>query len=256
MADLDTPLKRFSGHQIMMPWRGVAQVPDGAIAQRDRQSAAFLYSGILSSAPATVAVITGTLSGSTEEDIAGKTLIITLQYDTWVTAGATFDGERQNILDDIATTHGILFANQPVTTVVRTSDTVVTITLVADPLYDIASNDTGTVTVPSSALTNSLVAVVGTPTFTITFVQPVTDDSFHAGASNWTGRLRKKKPKTIRFAEFETQEARAAALAEMSIPIVRLPDGKLAPVVIDDDDEFMMDDELIIKMLFLTKHLH
>lgn len=127
--------------------------------------------------PASLATITGTIFGATEADIVagGKTIIITLQYDTWAAAGASFNAQRQNIINGIATTHSILMVNQPVTTVVRTSDTVATITLVADALYDIASNDTGTVTVPSSALTNSLIAVVGVPTFEISFIQPVSN---------------------------------------------------------------------------------
>jgi len=54
----------------------------------------------------------------------------------------------------------------PVANVVRTSDTVCTITFAADASYDITAQETVTVTIPAAALTGG-VALVGTPTFTI-----------------------------------------------------------------------------------------
>jgi hypothetical protein len=56
--------------------------------------------------------------------------------------------------------------NIPVANVVRTSDTVVTVTLQAQADYDITAQETITATVPASAL-NSASAVVATPTFTV-----------------------------------------------------------------------------------------
>ena len=52
------------------------------------------------------------------------------------------------------------------TAVVRTSDTVVTITLSASATYNITAQETITVTVPASAV-NFGVAIVATPTFTV-----------------------------------------------------------------------------------------
>lgn len=52
-------------------------------------------------------------------------------------------------------------------TVVRTSDTVVTITLAASPSYSISTEEVVTATVPASALVTSSSEVVGTPVFTI-----------------------------------------------------------------------------------------
>lgn len=114
------------------------------------------------------AEISGTIFGSTELDIqaGGKTIVITLTGDTWVAAGAPFDAIRQDILDGVSTTSGLLMLNQPVTAVVRDSDTVVTITLVADPAYDISTTDTGTVTVPGSATVIGS-PILGAPTFDI-----------------------------------------------------------------------------------------
>ena len=124
------------------------------------------------------AAITGTITASVVEgDIVngGKTIIITLTGDTWVTAGATFNGERQAIINGLDSAQSEttgwdaeVKAKEVVTAVVRTSDTVVTITLTASAAYDITAQETITVTVPASALTGG-VAVVGSPTFTVDF---------------------------------------------------------------------------------------
>lgn len=129
--------------------------------------------------PAAAAVsvaLTGTITGSvTETDIVagGKTIILTVTNDTWVASGATFDGERQNIINGIdsgqAEANGwdaVVKATQGVAGVVRTSDTIVTITLDAFATYDITSTETITATVPATALTLAG-ASVATPTFTV-----------------------------------------------------------------------------------------
>ena len=123
-----------------------------------------------------VAVITGTAAGGlTEAQVVagGETIVITLTDDTWVASGATFDAQRQAIIDGLDSNQS--YANgwnaevrdaMAVTTVARTSDTVVTITLPATAAYDIPANETITVTVPASALTGGE-AIVATPTFSI-----------------------------------------------------------------------------------------
>lgn len=91
-----------------------------------------------------------------------------------------FDGIRQAIIDGIVSAQSegtgwnALRSSIPVTAVVRTSDTVVTITLPALPTYDITAQETITVTVPAVALAGG-VAIVATPTFTVsptTFAPP------------------------------------------------------------------------------------
>lgn len=87
------------------------------------------------------ATLTGTATASiTETDInnGGKTIILTLSNDTWVAVGATFDAERQGIIDGLVSAqsestgwNAIVQANEPVESVVRTSSTIVTITLEA-----------------------------------------------------------------------------------------------------------------------------
>ena len=133
MADLDTPLKRLSGIQPSIPWRGFYPIPDGTVGQPDRQVAAFLYSGIAATVPAAVAAITGTATASiTEADIVagGKTIIITLTNDTWVAAGATFNAIRQDIIDGLDSAQSELLGwnnevrdKEVVGAVVRDSDT-------------------------------------------------------------------------------------------------------------------------------------
>lgn len=123
-----------------------------------------------------VATITGTILTAGEADIqsGGRTIVITLTNDTWVAAGAAFDAQRQNILDGLDSDGSELGGwnnevrdSELVTAVVRTSDTVVTITLTAAPNYDITASETVTVTVPATALVTSGSAVTGVPTFTI-----------------------------------------------------------------------------------------
>lgn len=110
------------------------------------------------------AAITGTILTATEQQIrdGGLTIIITLTADTWVAAGATFDAQRQNIIDGLDSDGSELLGwnnevrdAELVTAVVRDSDTQVTITLTAAPNYDITASETVTVTVPASALVTS-----------------------------------------------------------------------------------------------------
>jgi len=111
------------------------------------------------------AELTGTLTGGrqVEQDIVvgGKTIIITLSDATWVADGATFDAQRQNIIDGLDSQQSELTGwnnevrdKEVVGAVVRTSDTVVTITLTASPAYQISATETIIVTVPGSAYEN------------------------------------------------------------------------------------------------------
>lgn len=120
--------------------------------------------------------LSGTITSATETDIVtgGKTVILTLTGDTWVTAGATFDAQRQNIINGMDSAgaeatgwDAEVKAKIAVTDVVRTSATVVTITLDAEAAYNITASETITVVVPSTALTAGT-ALTASPTFTIT----------------------------------------------------------------------------------------
>lgn len=122
------------------------------------------------------AAITGTVTNDTESDIVagGSTIIITLTGDTWIAAGAlSFDLIRQDIINGLTSAqsellgwNNVVKALQGTAGVVRTSDTVVTITLDAQITYSITANETITVTVPDSAVSGSS-AIVASPTFTV-----------------------------------------------------------------------------------------
>jgi hypothetical protein len=123
------------------------------------------------------ATVTGTITaGATEADIVagGKTIVITLANDTWIAAGAaSFDLQRDEILQGLDSAQGEAQGwnlqvrdLEPVTSVVRTSDTVVTITLAGSALYDITAQETITVTVPGTAL-NGGGDITATPAFTV-----------------------------------------------------------------------------------------
>src|SRR6185436_15212654 len=122
------------------------------------------------------AAITGTATvGITEADVVagGKTIVITLTNATWVAAGATFNAQRQNIINGIDSAQSeptgwdaVVKAGQTVAGVVRTSATVVTITLDAFPTYDITAQETITVTVPASATVEGF-PITGSPSFLV-----------------------------------------------------------------------------------------
>ena len=127
----------------------------------------------------TTAVTTGTaIPDATEVEIVagGETIILTLTGDTWVAAGATFNAQRQNIIDGLDSAQSELTGwnnevrdKEVVTAVVRTSATVVTITLTASAAYDITAQETVTCTIPAAALVTSASAVVAVPTFAVNF---------------------------------------------------------------------------------------
>lgn len=128
------------------------------------------------------AVITGTAAGGwfeSEVVSGGDTLILTLSADTWIASGTSFDAQRQAIINGIVAatspTNGwnAVRSSIPVTSVVRTSATVVTITIPALASYSVTANETLTVTIPASAVVGNN-AIVATPTIVITEGAPVT----------------------------------------------------------------------------------
>jgi len=124
-------------------------------------------------APASVAV-TGTLSTEAGVIAGAQTILLTLTSDTWVAAGATFNAQRQNIINGLSSltdfVTGFNVAVRPniaVGEVVRTSGTLVTITLAARAEYSItASEEIGSL-VPATALT-AATALTGDVRLTIT----------------------------------------------------------------------------------------
>ena len=104
--------------------------------------------------------LSGTVTDDNEANIitGGSTIILTLTNAIWVAVGATFNAQRQNIINGIdsaqAEVNGWDAKVRPailVGDVVRTSDTVVTITLPAVSDYAISANEIITATVPDTA---------------------------------------------------------------------------------------------------------
>lgn len=123
------------------------------------------------------AAITGTITNNVRESgivAGGKTIIITVSGDVFVASGATFNAERQNIIDGITSVssqangwNNTVASDLGVGDVARTSDTVCTITLPISTGYDISSREVVEVNLPASCLTASLVDTLASNTFQI-----------------------------------------------------------------------------------------
>jgi len=129
--------------------------------------------GVSSVTTGTIVETTSTVTREADIVAGGKTIILTLTNDTWVASGATFDAQRQNIINGIDSAQAEaagwdaeVKAKEVVGAVVRTSNTVVTITLSAEAAYNITATETITVTIPATALTGA-VACVSSPTFRV-----------------------------------------------------------------------------------------
>lgn len=130
-----------------------------------------------------VAKLSGTaISGTIENDIAagGRTIVITLNNDTWASDVSTNSTLRNALLDgfdasgnssDINAWKGALtyFKNSSNTKIVRDSDTVVTITLPAYAGFAITNDLNVTLKIPSLVLTTASKDVTSTP-FTISAI--------------------------------------------------------------------------------------
>ena len=165
------------------------------------------YGSFAGRVPAATATVSGTATtGITEVEYrtSSKVILIDIANDT-LEVGATFDAARAAVLAGITSTSGIFIANQVVGTVVRTSDTRITITLAADPLYDISSTDTITVIVPESVLVTSISDVLATPTFTVTAVAAA------AAATQQPSGVRKSKPPVIRLSDLKPESRQNTA---------------------------------------------
>jgi len=124
----------------------------------------------------------GTATASiNESDIVagGKTIILTLTGDTFVAAGTGPIGstaDTQALIDGItsAQTEALGWNNEVrdkevTTSVIRTSNTVATITLTAAASYNITAQETITPTIPAAVLTGAS-PIVSSPTFTVDVV--------------------------------------------------------------------------------------
>lgn len=128
-----------------------------AIIYGGRSTSSLQSPGTYSSTPSTRENVTGTIPSR----------IVSVAPHT------VFDDIRQAIIDglDSAQAEGtgwdaVVKAGIPVSAVVRTSDTVVTITLPAFPTYDITAQETITATIPAVAVSSNT-SIIATPTITV-----------------------------------------------------------------------------------------
>jgi len=142
----------------------------------------FSFARVVPTTGASIA-LTGTAAASiTEADVVtgSKTIILTITGDTWIAAGTGPIGTTANtqaLIDGIDSAQAeatgwdavVKTALVPATHVVRTSDTVCTITLPAVATYNITAQETITATVPAAVLTLAA-QVVASPTFTVSAV--------------------------------------------------------------------------------------
>jgi len=120
--------------------------------------------------------VVGGVTALTEPVVSADSHVntITLSNATWAVFGASFNQVRQIILNGVTSAqfedkgwNKEVRDKESVTSVVRTSDTVVTITWTAAPDYNITVNEVITVTVPDEALDVST-SIVATPTIGVT----------------------------------------------------------------------------------------
>ena len=139
-------LPAFAAFDITATETITATVPASALVESGSAIAAAPTFDVTVSA-GTIA-LTGTVTDDGEDDIrtGGSTIVLTLTDDTWVAAGATFNAERQNIINGLVSAqaeangwNNVVQAGLAVTDVVRTSNTVVTVTLPAFAAYDITA---------------------------------------------------------------------------------------------------------------------
>lgn len=132
---------------------------------------------ISNDAPTVSAALTGTfLTTPTEGEVVSgsQTIIITLTGGSWVASGATFNAQRQPIINGLVSDGAEaagwnveVIGALGVTDVVRTSSSVVTITLPAVANYAIDNDESVTVTIPKLAVVGADADIVATPTIDI-----------------------------------------------------------------------------------------
>lgn len=166
------------------------------------------YAGFVAAAAS--CALTSTITDEASVVAGGAKTVLEITNDTWAAAGAAFNAQRQAIIDGLDSAQSETTGwnaevrdKEVVGAVVRTSNTVVTITWTAAPTYDITADETITATVPAAALVTSAIDVVATPKFDVTFVEDV---------SRRGGGLPPRRRKKPQRPEYERRDAEKAAL--------------------------------------------
>lgn len=128
--------------------------------------------------PVAVAV-SGSIIPSAEADIrdGGNAIVLTLSGDTWEATLGADNAITQALIDGLVSAqseakgwNAIVQVGLNATHVTRQTDTLVIIDLPAFTTYDISDDETITVTIPASALSTTVTAVVAAPTFSISAI--------------------------------------------------------------------------------------
>lgn len=180
-------LPAVSGYSISTNETISCTIPNALLTTRTTDLFVSNTFGVTAQTPVTC-IVTGTITASAnEKDIrtGGKTIILTLSDDTWKAAGTGPIGstsDTQAIINGLDSAQSeatgwdavVKAGLNPATDVVRTSDTVCTITLPAFASYNTTADETITATVPAAALNISAAPVVASPTFDVDFLAPAT----------------------------------------------------------------------------------
>lgn len=115
-------------------------------------------------------------------------IVLTLTGTTWAATGATFDAQRQNIINGLTSDrseaggwNAQVRDALAVTAVTRTSDTVVTIDIPATAGYDITIAETVTAIVPASAIAGTDPLTAGSFSIGVDLVSGAGNIAFNPG---------------------------------------------------------------------------
>jgi len=165
------PLVGLPATNLHRPWRGAVEPKGDGTSSGN---VIYAWPGALEPAFDATCVMTGTLAvGADENDVVsgGATTILTLSDATWAAAGTGPIGSTANtqaIIDGITarttpTTgwNNIVRDTESTASVVRTSDTVCTITWTAAPTYDIGIVEFIDIVIPAAAISTANAVNVG-----------------------------------------------------------------------------------------------
>lgn len=202
-----------------------------------------LYGGSRRQYTSFSAIASAAITGAfTEAQIVagGETITITLTADTWVAAGATFNAQRQNIIDGLdsaqveaAGWNAEVRDKEVVTAVARTSDTVVTITLTAAPDYAVTADETITATIPATALTGG-VELTGVPTVAVT-----AEAESAAPSGGWAFLAYYDRYRQRKISREEEEKTVAEHIGELEGT-----DAEIAQLLHRDDEKLRQDKEI------------
>lgn len=161
-------LPAVAGYSIFVDETVTVSIDEAAL--QNSTTAVSAGSFIVEHEPVTAALSGTVLPSLTESEVrsGGYTILLSLQNDEWV-SGTVFDNVRSEILDGFSGDQNWndLVSVMPVTSVVRSSSSLVTITIPANDSYFIGSDESVGMTIPASALLYQDYNVTASPLFSV-----------------------------------------------------------------------------------------